>query len=176
MLDLLLDRRSIRKFKGQKIERDLIDTIIQGALTAPSGKNTQPWNLVVVDDKEKLNELGSLRDGASKPISEAPLAIVVIGAPEVTDTLIEDCTIIANIIQLMSKSLGLASCWIQVRNRIALDDNTVESNVRAILDIPHTYNVESIIAIGYPDEEKPAHDLKELRYDKVKYNSFLNNK
>ena len=85
MLELLSDRRSIRKFKEEKIEKDILDKIIKGALTSPSGKNTQPWNLIVVDEEEKLTKLGNLRGGASKPISNAPLAIVVIGETEATE-------------------------------------------------------------------------------------------
>ncbi len=172
MLDLLLNRRSIRKFKTQQIEKETLDKIVKGALTSPSGRNIKPWNLIVIDDKEILSKLGSLRGGASKPISNAPLAIAVIGDREATDVLIEDLSIISIIIQLMSHSLGLGSCWIQVRNRIAIDDNTVEESVRDILNIADNYNVESIIAIGYPDEEKTSHDLEKLDFDKVHYNSF----
>ena len=54
MLDLLINRRSIRKFKDQKVEKEKLDKILKGALTSPSSKNAQPWELVVVDDKEIL--------------------------------------------------------------------------------------------------------------------------
>lgn len=172
MLDLLLNRRSIRKFKDKEIEKTTVDKIISGALTSPSGKNIQMWNLIVIDDKEKLSKLGSLRGGSSKPIANAPLAIAVIADHESSDTWIENCSIISIVIQLMSHSLGLGSCWIQVRNRIGVDDISVENSVRDILNIPTNYNVESIIAIGYPDEEKAPHNLEKLSFDKIHYNSF----
>lgn len=172
MLDILLNRRTIRKFKDKEIEKEKLDKIIKGALTSPSGKNTKPWNLILVEDKEKLSTLGALRGPASNPIANAPMAIVVIADSDATDTIIEDSSIISTVIQLMASSLDLASCWIQVRNRRAVDDTLVESHVRDILDIPENYNVECILAVGYPDEDKANHDLESLRFDKVRHNSF----
>ncbi len=51
----------------------------------------------------------------------------------------------------MAQSLGLSSCWIQVRERIAVDNKTVEDYVKEVLDIPENYKVESMVAIGYPE-------------------------
>ena len=52
MLDLLMKRRSIRKYKNRKIEKEVLDKILQGVLTSPSSKNRQPWELIVVDNRE----------------------------------------------------------------------------------------------------------------------------
>ncbi len=172
MLNLLKNRRSIRKFKDQEVPKDLVHKILEGALLSPSGKNIQPWELVVVDDKGKISKLGELRGPASKPISNSPLAIAVLADPDATDVWIEDSSIISLVIQLAAQSLNLSSCWIQVRNRLGVDDRDVEISVREILDIPDKYKVESIIAIGYPGEEKSPHDLEKIKLEKVKYNSF----
>ncbi|CAK7042435.1 NAD(P)H nitroreductase [Tissierella sp. P1] len=172
MLDLLMNRRSIRKYKNQELEKEILDKILQGALTSPSGKNKKPWELVVVNNKEILDKLGASRGGASHPISNAELAIVVLVDPNITDTWIEDASIIATVIQLTSESLGLGSCWIQVRNRLTEDDQNVEDYVKKLLNIPEKYNVETMIALGYPDEEKKPHDTETLPYDKIHYNGF----
>ncbi|MBU5257090.1 nitroreductase family protein [Tissierella praeacuta] len=172
MLDLLMKRRSIRKYKNQEIEEKILDKILQGALTSPSGKNKRPWELVVVNNKELLKSLGASRGGASQPISNAELAIAVLVDPNITDTWIEDASIMATVIQLSAESLGLGSCWIQVRNRLTEDGENVEDYVKKLLNIPEKYNVETIISIGYPGEEKSHHDLKNLPYDKVHYNGF----
>lgn len=172
MLELLMNRRSIRKYKEQSIEKEKIQKLLQGALTSPSGKKIQPWELMVVDDREKLESLGKSRGGASRPLSLAPLAIVVLANPDATDVWIEDASIISVVIQLMAQSLDLGSCWIQVRERMSIDDRTVDEYVKEILDIPENYIVESMVAIGYPDEEKSPHKEEELPYDKVHYNKW----
>ncbi|MDR7869286.1 MAG: nitroreductase family protein [Tissierellaceae bacterium] len=171
MLDLLINRRSIRKFKDQMIEKDKLDKILKGALTSPSGKNIQPWELIVVDDKETLEKLAASRGRASKPLSDAPLAIVVAAKPELTNVWTEDASIVSIVIQLMAQSLGLGSCWIQSRERFTEDNESVSDFVRDVLDIPENYFVESMIAIGYPDEEKKPHEI-DLNTDKVHYNKF----
>lgn len=172
MLNLLMNRRSIRKYKDKQIEKEKIDQIIKGALTSPCGRNIKPWELIVVDDKEILSELGTTRGPASRPISNAPLAIVVLADPEATDVWIEDASVISTIIQLVSESIGLGSCWIQVRQRYDENKETVEKSVKSLLNIPDKYNVESMIAIGYPDEDKKPHQDANLKYEKVHFNSF----
>lgn len=172
MLDLLMKRRSIRKYKDQEVEKEVLDKILKGALTSPSSKNRRPWELIVVDDKEILEKLGDSRGVASRPIANAPLAIVVLGDPETSEIWIEDASIISTVIQLTAESLGLGSCWIQVRKRFTEDNESVEDYVKRALNIPEKYNVENIIAIGYPDEEKKPHDPEALPYNKIHYNKF----
>jgi len=172
MLDLLMKRRSIRKYKSQEVEKEKIDQIIKGALTSPSSKNRKPWELVVVQDKDLLVKLGASRGGSSSPITNAPLAIVVLGNPNVSELWIEDTSIMATNLQLMAHSLNLGSCWIQTRERLTEDNTSVEDYVKDVLNIPDIYNVECIISIGYPDEEKKPHDDSTLDYDKVHFNKL----
>ena len=104
-------------------------------------------------------------------LANAPLAIVVAVNPELTDVWIEDASIISIIIQLMAQSQGLGSSWIQSRERFTQENESVSSYIKGILDLPENYLVESIIAIGYPDEEKEPHN-PDLILDKVHYNKF----
>jgi nitroreductase len=170
MLDLLINRRTIRKYKDQEIDKKTIDKIIKGALTSPSGKNIKPWELIVVTDKEILSLLGKSRDNISGHMTNASLGIVVVADPNLTDIWIEDASIMATIIQLTSESLGLGSCWIQVRERLNSNKENVEDCVKEILNIPTNYRVECMLAIGYPNEKKKPHNEENL--NKVHYNSF----
>lgn len=173
MLDLLIKRRSIRKYKDQEVEKEKIDKILKGALTSPSSKGSRPWDLIVVDDKETLKKLAASRGGPSRSLANAPLAIVVVVDPELSNVWIEDASIISTVIQLMAESLGLGSCWIQSRERFTQEneEEIVSDYVRRVLDIPENYFVESMIAIGYPDEEKASHEI-DLNTDKIHYNKF----
>lgn len=110
MLDLLMKRRSIRKYKDQEVEKEILDKILTGALTAPSSKNRMPWELIVVNDKELLDKLGDFRGVASSPLKSAALAIIVLADPEKSEIWIEDASIVSIVIQLVSESLGLGSC------------------------------------------------------------------
>ncbi|WMM25362.1 nitroreductase family protein [Tissierella sp. MB52-C2] len=172
MLDLLMKRRSIRKYEDREIEKEALDKILQGALTSPSSKNRRPWELIVVDNKENLTKLGDSRGHASAPIKNAPLAIVIAADSQISEIWIEDSSIIATVIQLMAESLGIGSCWIQVRNRLTPQDESVEDYVKNVLNIPEKYNVECMISLGYPSEEKSPHNNEALPYAKIHYNKF----
>lgn len=173
MLDLLIKRRSIRKYKDQEVEKEKLDKILKGALTSPSSKGSRPWDLIVVDDREILEKLAASRGGPSKSLANAALAIVVVINPELSNVWIEDASIISTVIQLIAESLGLGSCWIQSRERFTqADENVLVSDyIREVLDIPENYFVESMIAIGYPDEEKSPHEIN-LNSEKIHYNRF----
>ena len=172
MLDLLMNRRSIRKYTDQEIDQEIVDKIVKAALTSPSGRNKKPWELVVLRDKEVLANLGKVRGGISAHMANAALGIVIIADPDLTDIWIEDASIMTTVIQLTSESLGLGSCWIQVRERFNSENERVEDLVKEVLDIPENYRVLSMLAIGYPNEEKQGHDEEKLDYHKVHYDKF----
>lgn len=172
MLNLLMKRRSIRKYKNMEISKDKVDTLIKAALLAPSAKGTRPWELIVVEDKETLEKLGKAKQHASGFISEAPLAIVVAADSTKTDVWVEDTSIASTIIQLEAEHLGLGSCWVQIRNRMHDEDSSAEKYVKEVLGIPENYTVESIISIGYKDEEKIPYTEESLKYEKIHREKF----
>ena len=172
MIDILRTRRSIRKFKDQKIEEDKIEIIKEAVLRSPSGRTRNPWRFVFVDDKELIEKLSKAKDHGAAFMKSASLAIAVCGDENESDTWIEDCSIAAIFSQLTAHSLGLGSCWVHVRNRKHSDEMTSEEYVREVLNIPDSLKIDCIVAIGYPDEERASLAKEELQYDKIKYNSF----
>lgn len=172
MLDLLKTRRSIRKFQNIKIEKEKIDAILKGALLSPSSRGRRTWEFIAVLDKETLNKLSGCRDYGSQFLSEAPLGIVVAADSGSCDVWVEDASISALIIQLAAQSLGLGSCWIQVRERFNSSGIKAEDHIKEILGIPERFGVECIIAIGYPDEQKNSYDENSLPYGKIHTEKF----
>ena len=168
MLDLLLNRRSIRKYTAEAVSEADLDKILKAGLLSPSGRNRTPWEYIVVQDKDTLNALGKCRHPQQPFLPEAPLAIVVVGDTTATDVWIEDCSIAMTIMQLEAQTLGLGSCWVQIRNRMAQGE-TITSNdyIKTLLNVPAQYDVLAVLAIGHPDEEKAPHNLDELRVAKV---------
>lgn len=170
--DLLKSRRSIRKFKDQKVEQEKIDTILKSGLLAPSARRIRPWEFVVVTDEGLLSKLAKCKNHGSGFLAGAPLGIVVLAKRDLCDTWIEDTSIATILMQLVAEDLGLASCWIHARERFHSAEIKVEDYIREILEIPETHLVECMLAIGYADEEKAAYDEETLLYEKIHYNQF----
>lgn len=172
MLDLLLTRRSIRKFTDKEVEREKLDTILKCGLLAPSSRSRRPWEFIVVNDKAILGKIAKCKEHGSSFLANAPIGIVIIADPAVCDVWVEDASIVAVIMQLAAQSLGLGSCWIQVRERTRSVEESSEAYLKKILNIPASYKVECILAIGYPGEEKPAYAEGDLPYSKIHVNHF----
>ena len=167
MLDLLLTRRSCRKFEDKAVEAEKKEQLLQAAQLAPSGKGTRPWEFVVIENKETLQKLGDCRSPKQPFLPETPFAIVVLGNTQKTDTWIEDASIASIILQLEAERLGLGSCWVQIRLRESNQGVSSEEYVRGLLGIPEHMAVLSIVAVGYPSGARPAHTLDEVDQTKI---------
>ncbi len=170
--DLLRSRRSVRKFQDRDVEKGKTDAILKSALLSPSSRAGRPWEFVAVTDRELLKRLSGCREHGSGFLAGAPLGIVVLADPAACDVWVEDASIASIIIQLAAQSLGLSSCWIQVRKRFHPGGGTAGEYIRGVLGIPPEYRVACMIAIGYPAEQTRAQDDAELLYDKVHFNRY----
>lgn len=165
-------RRSIRKYKDILVEKEKIDNILEHALISPSSRSRKPWEFITVTDKSLLIELSQSRQHGSSFIKDAPLAMVIISDQEKCDVWIEDSAIAAYTIQLSAFSVGLGSCWVQVRDRMKTDIESTESFIKKVLSIPDGYKVECIISLGYADEEKEEYTKNDMDFSKVHTNGF----
>ena len=154
MIDVLRQRRSIRTFTPEKIALDTINALMEAALRAPSSRGINPWEFILVDDPGLLGKLAQAKQHGAGFLKKAPLAIVVCADSTKSDVWVEDCSIAAIIIQLMAVSLGLGSCWAQIRNRQHDDQKTAEVYVQELLGLPEQIKVECILGIGHPGEKK----------------------
>ena len=165
-------RRSIRKFIDRKVEKEKVDRLIEAGLRSPSSRDFKPWRFIVVDDTLLLKQLAGAKPHGAAFLKNAPLGIVVCGDTQASDVWVEDCAIASTFIHLAAQDLGLGSCWIQIRKRESSPGKTADRYIKDLLDIPDPMSVESIIAIGYPDEVKPGHTRQSLDHDKVFFNRF----
>jgi nitroreductase len=172
MIDLVRKRRSIRKFTADKIVPEKIETLIEAALRAPSSRGINPWEFIFVDDPEILLKLSKAKQHGSQFLNNAPLGIVVCADSTTSDVWIEDCSIAAIVIQLTAFSLGLGSCWAQIRNRQHDDEKSAETYVRELLGLPDHVTVETILGIGYPAEKKSPVSADKLHHDKIRINRW----
>ena len=100
--DLLIHRRSIRKYTQEALSPEAVKTILEAGLLAPSSKRCTPWEFIAVEDKETLARLSECKTSGAKPIAGAALAIVVTADMTLTDTWIEDASIAAILMQLQA--------------------------------------------------------------------------
>ena len=160
-------RRSIRHYDARPVPAELIEQLAAVALMAPTSRNLQSWHFAFTDDPQALTALSKAKASWAEPIGRAPLAVAVCGNEFVSDCWIEDASIAAAFLQLAATELGLGSCWIQMRERHDDQGRAAEDNVRQILDLPDNLRVLCVLAIGFPAEDKPAHAIDGLAWDKV---------
>jgi nitroreductase len=171
-ISLLQKRRSIRRFRDQPVEKEKVNMLVEAALRAPSSRGVNPWEFVVVSDRSMLEGLAKAKEHGSSFLRDAPLGIVVCADLKKSDVWVEDAAIATIIIQLTAVSLGLGSCWIQVRERPHSRDRSAQEYVAELLRLPPTLMVESMVAVGYPAETKPPHKREELLWQQVHSGTF----
>lgn len=152
ILDIILRRRSIRRYSTQPVEQEKIIQLLQAAMAAPNAANSQPWEFIVVTDKDVLEKLqANLRFARYN----APAAIVVCGNLEIANNSaarfywVQDCSAATENILIAATGLGLGSVWIGVYPL-----PSVIKPVCEILNIPEGVIPLCVIYLGYPAEEK----------------------
>ena len=168
LIDVMLKRRSTRKFNDEQVTREELDKILQAALLAPTSMNRKPCNFMVVERKETLTDLANSKDHGAGLIDGADKAIVVVADTMVADTWIEDSSIALTYMHLMAAELGLGSCWVQIHLR-SKNGKDSEEIVRDILKIDDHYRVVGIMALGHSDDIPPAHEPADVDKNKVHF-------
>ncbi len=168
LIDVMLKRRSTRKFNDEPVTKDELDKILQAALLAPTSMNRKPCNFMVVERKETLTDLANSKDHGADLINGADKAIVVVADTMVADTWIEDSSIALTYMHLMATELGLGSCWVQIHLR-SKNGKDSEEIVRDILKIDDHYRVVGIMALGHSDDIPPARELADVDKNKVHF-------
>jgi len=172
LMELIRQRRSVRRFQARPVEKEKVRDLLEAALRAPSSRSLNPWEFVVVDDTSLLAELAGAKPHGASFLAQAPLGIVVCADPARCDVWIEDCAIAVTFVQLMAQSLGLGSCWIQIRKRDHAHGGSAGAHVARVLKLPDKLTVEAMIAIGYPAETKPPHPARNLLKERLHWNRF----
>lgn len=172
MIELLRNRRSIRKYTGKSIEPEKIEILKEAVLRSPSSRNFDPWEFIFVVDRELLKQLALCKPHGAKFLEHAALGIVICADEQKSDVWIEDCSIASILLQMVAQSIGLGSCWIQIRKRAYDETTTSEDYIKGLLNLPGNMKVESIISLGYPAEKREPVPKEQLKYEKIRLNSY----
>lgn len=172
ILELLRRRRSIRQFAPEPVEQEKIEYLVETALRSPSSRSLNPWEFVVVQERDVIEALSKAKPHGAAFMKNAPLAIVVCADPKKCDVWIEDCSIASILLHLAATDLGLGSCWVQIRLREHDGTQMASAYIADLLGLPEGMEVEAVVAIGYPKEEKAGHSQDTLLHDRVHREKF----
>jgi len=146
--ELINKRHSIRAYKEEPISEELIEKIIQAAKLAPTSRDKKPCEYIVVKDKAQLETLSEAKAAGSQMIKNAGAAIVVTGDSNVSDVWIEDCSIAMTYLHLAAVNYGLGSCWVQIRKRMDKNDQSSESFIKNLFNLPENKEVLAVLSLG----------------------------
>jgi nitroreductase len=151
MLELIKNRRSIRKFSEREVPGELVEQILEAGRWAPSGLNNQPWRFAVVRDRQIKEKVSGLTR-YDRIIRSADVLIGVffdagVGYHRTKDTLSMGACI-QNML-LAVEALGLGAVWLG-------EILKSEGEVKALLEAPDEYELMAVIALGYPAGPHPG--------------------
>jgi nitroreductase len=150
-MEEILIRRSIRKFTNQELEPEKIDKLLRAAMQAPSAANQQPWEFIVVQDKERLVQLAETSPYA-KPVAGSAVTFVLLADESklrVPTGWEQDLGAAAENMLLEAVHLGLGGVWLGVATA-----DFVTENVRKLFELPGNIRPFALISVGYPDGQK----------------------
>jgi nitroreductase len=117
LLEFIKHRRSIRSFEKSEIAEDAIEMILEAGRWTPSASNRQPWEFIVIKDKEILKEIASSAMYGNF-VKRAPMAIAIVGKKTISPKwYVIDTSLVSMNMMLMAWSLGIGTCWIGSMDR-----------------------------------------------------------
>lgn len=173
----ILARRSGRNYTDTPIEDAVLNEILKAGLLAPSSRNLKSTDFIVTSNRESLAFLSNSKVGGSGMLKNAACAIIVIGNSSCSDAWIEDGSIAMTNMMLRAADLGIANCWVQIRNRFSAQDGkngkrSAEELIREHFGIPNTYSVLAVLSLGYPSDFNNPYRWEDADFSKVHKNHF----
>ena len=167
LIEIMANRRSIRKYTGEEIPEEKLNRILQAALLAQTSRGKQPWEFYVIKDPEVLQKLSRAKKHGAALLADCNTAIAVFADSDLSDAWIEDSSVALAHMSLMAEEQGVGACWVQMRMRKNTEGNDAEQNVRDILGVELPWRLVGLMALGMPAEEKEGYSLDELNWEKV---------
>jgi nitroreductase len=140
-LEAIRKRRSVRKFTGELISRQDLEKIVDAGRLAATGSNRQPWDFIVVTNRETIGKLTVV----GKWMEKAGALIVVVLDPYSRWWLEDGSAAIQNML-IASTALGYGSCWVEG------DSLPKEEEFKTLLDVPKGKRLLALVPIGVPED------------------------
>lgn len=163
IINEIITRRSVKSFKSDYVEDEIIEKVIKAGTFAPSGKNLQSSIIIAITNKQvrdKLSEtLKNIRGISVDPFYNAPTVLVVLAKKSVSTHIYDGSCVMENML-LEANSLNIGSCWIHHAKEV------FETN----------FGIELLTNLGINAEEYEGIGHCILGYPEIKNNSTINRK
>lgn len=166
-MSIINNRYSIRTFSDKNVEDEKIIKILESAMLAPSSKNKKPWQFIVLNDKELINEFSDFHPNW-KVLKNVNKGIIVCGdlsCDERERHTLMACSASSQNILLRCIELGLESVWLGI-----YPDEIRSQWIKSKLNTPDNIIPISLIAIGYSDDTKKI--TREMDNTKIHFNKW----
>jgi nitroreductase len=166
-LEAIKTRRSVREYQDRAVPENVINQLLAAAMAAPSARNQQPWEFVVITDREILKQISGINPNAQMA-AHAPVAILVCGnlALETAPGYwVVDCAAAIQNLLLCTHALGLGAVWTGTYpNEERMDGYTT------LLDLPEQVIPHTLVVVGYPTQQPPPQDR--FKPERIHYNGW----
>ena len=152
--EVVKKRASIRDYSGKSIKMIELEIIIDSGRVAPTARCEEPWDFIVVQDKNMLLKLAQIAPNGK--FLEAASAAIIVVAKNTKYYLEDGCAATENML-LAACALGIGSCW------VAGDKKPYEGEILKLFVVPTGYKLVSIISLGYPKGDFSPHSKRLLQ-------------
>lgn len=167
-LKIIHNRKSVRHFKADEVSNENLDILLKAGMAAPSAVNSQPWEFIVVTNRNVLDEMAD-KLPYSKMLFQATAAIVVCAVKEKAHHQLEefaiiDATLASENILLAAEAIGLGAIW-----TAAYPYEDRQNIVRKALSVPDSIIPLNVIPIGFPtgeDAPKEKYNESKIHWEK----------
>lgn len=163
VIETIMARRSIRKYKPEAVEREKMQTILDCGIHAPNGMNKQSWEVRVVDNQDFIDGMTEIfkqenpkaaeRPGFKNMFNNAPTVAFIAYDPNYDMSQI-DCGLLGANMILTAQSMGIGSCCLG--GAVRFMKSPVAADYLKQLGFSDGYELLYAIAFGYPDETPAA--------------------
>ncbi len=164
-------RRSVRKFDtSKKVSRTDLIEITKAGFYAPSARNQQPWNFVIIDDEKVIEELRNVSTHATALMTCNTIIAIVCSDLETLPTpayISQDLACCQLNLMLKATSMNLGSCWVSIYP----NDERIKV-ARKVLNIPSNLIPFSLCAIGYPESIDALKQADRYKEERIHFNRF----
>jgi nitroreductase len=161
VLAFFMRRRSVRKFTGEPVPREKLELLLQAAMAAPSARNRQPWEFLVITEKERIREVCAAHPYARFGV-DAAAVILPLGKPAGNFYFFQDMAAAVENLLLAAANLGLGATW------CGMDEKRQEP-LRSLLGLSADHWIFAVIPVGIPAEHpepRTQYDPKKVHWER----------
>ncbi|MDR1695560.1 MAG: nitroreductase family protein [Endomicrobium sp.] len=164
-MDILLERKSVRKYTKDEVKEEDLNYILKAAMSAPTARNTRCFSFIVVKDKETHKKIAQIHR-AAQMVLEAPAAVLIVGDADIVfeNYLPQDCGAAAQNMLLAATAKGYGSVWCGIYG-----NEGRMSEFSKLFELPENIKPFALVVIGKSADNNPPKNgwqPEKIKYEK----------